>query len=239
MQLLPVHTKKFHPPKDDLYAELKEHLDQFQSGDVVLISSKVVAISEGRCLPQEGTDKSAIVAEEADLIIDRPYWPSPITVAHHAFIGAAGVDESNGNGSLILLPEYPFMSAERICTFLRTHLCIEDIAVVITDSRSLPFRYGATGVAIGWWGMKPLLSHIGEEDLFGRPLQYERSNIVDGLAAAANVVMGEVAEQTPIVIARAVPKISFCASDTAADIMCPFHDDTFRVLYERFLSTEE
>jgi len=117
---------------------------------------------------------------------------------------------------------------------VRTH-GLERLGVILTDSRSLPLRYGASGVAVGWWGIRPLESHIGECDLFGRPLRYERSNVVDGVAAAATVMMGEVAEQTPVVIARGVPKGEFVAGNTRADLFCPFAEDTFRVLYDRFL----
>ncbi len=235
MHLIPFQTKLFVPPQDSLVSELEKLAPTLQEKDVVIISSKIVAIAEGRCVSIEGADKQQLVEQEADLIIERPYWTVPLTVTRSAFIGAAGVDESNGDGYFILLPEDAFASAEGIYHQLQQLTGLQEFGVVITDSRSQPLRYGATGVAIGWWGIQPLESHIGKPDLFGRELRYERSNVVDGLAAAACLVMGEVAEQTPIVIARTVPALLFTTEHTATDIMCPFADDTFRVLYERYL----
>lgn len=235
MHFSPVKTKRFEPPQDDLFAELDRSLPALGEGDILLVSSKVVAIDEGRCVEAAAVEKSAVVATEADLLIERPYWPTPLAISNHAFIGAAGIDESNGGGYLVLLPKDPFASAQR----MHEHLCrthgLERVGVILTDSRSLPLRYGASGVAIGWWGISPLRSHIGERDLFGRPLRYERSNVVDGLAAAATVLMGEVAEQTPIVIARSVPGMEFTTHHTREELFCPYAEDTFRILYERFL----
>ena len=76
---------------------------------------------------------------------------------------------------------------------------------------------------------------MGKEDLFGRKIQIERSNIVDGLSAGAIVVMGEVAESTPIVIARSVPNLKFIHGNQKERLFCPLEKDTFRVLYEDIL----
>jgi len=97
-------------------------------------------------------------------------------------------------------------------------------------------RRGATGVAIGWWGFEPTINHVGEEDLFGRTLRLEVSNLADGIAAGANVVMGETDECQPIVIARNIPRITFTEQNTKDMLIVPFAEDTFRVLYQQFLS---
>lgn len=235
MRILPQRTKCFLPPKDDLFEELDRIAAVLEEGDVLLISSKVVAICEGRCEQLTEEEKRTRVEAEADVVIERPYWPTPLTIAHHSFIGAAGLDESNGNGYCILLPKDPFASAKRIHAHLSERSGMKQLGVIITDSRSLPLRFGATGVGIGWWGIAPLNSHIGHDDLFGRALRYERSNLIDGLAAAACVVMGETNEQTPIVIAREVPNVRFVEGNTASELLSDFSEDTFRVLYERFL----
>ena len=116
--------------------------------------------------------------------------------------GAAGIDESNGDGYFILLPEDIFASSSRLRDWLESECKINELGVIITDSRSSPFRYGATGIALGWSGILPIEDCCGPTDLFGRKIQYERSNIVDGLAAGATVLMGEVDERIPVVIAR-------------------------------------
>jgi len=106
---------------------------------------------------------------------------------------------------------------------------------VITDSHSQPLRRGAIGISVGFWGFEPVVDHIGKKDLFGREIKIEQSNLVDGLAAGATVVMGEVAECQPVVIARGVPELTFTKENKKSVVYVPFEDDTFRVLYEKYL----
>ncbi len=235
MQLIPVQTSILKPPQADLLAVLAKALPPVQERDVILVSSKVVAIHEGRTRLIEESSKAELIKEAADLSIPRPYWPAPLTVAQHSFLGAAGIDESNGDGYYILLPGEPFTSARNLCDWLKAQYKINELGVIITDSHSAPFRFGATGVAISWFGIEPIEDCRGRLDLFGRMIQYERSNIVDGLAAGATVVMGEVDECIPVVIARDVPRLQFTEVDTKDSLFVPFKEDTFRVLYERFL----
>lgn len=235
MQLIPVQTRRFELPQDDLFAVLDGALRDVQEGDVVLISSKVVAIGEGRTLEADTVDKAALVAAEADLLIPRSYWKSPLTITRSAFIGTSGIDESNADGYLVLLPEDAFKSAAAIHTYLQKRFSIQNVGVVVTDSHSQPLRRGASGVAVGFWGFEPVVDHIGKKDLFGREIKIEQSNLVDGLAAAATVVMGEVAECQPVVIARGVPDLTFTEEDRKDTLFVPLTDDTFRVLYEKYL----
>ncbi|MFT7507828.1 MAG: F420-0:gamma-glutamyl ligase, partial [Acidimicrobiales bacterium] len=51
----------------------------------------------------------------------------------------------------------------------------------------------------------------------------------------ATVVMGEVDECQPVVIARGVPDLMFTEENKKDTLFVPFEDDTFRVLYEKFL----
>lgn len=234
MQVIPIKTRVLTPPKDSLSSVLKEYLIDLREGDVVAISSKVVAIDEGRCVPIREADKEDLVANEADFFVPRLYWTTPLVVAHHAFLGAAGVDESNGAGYYILLPEDPFASAERLREFLCKEFGLTKLGVIVTDSHSTPFRYGAVGVALGWSGFLPLEDHRGRPDLFGREIQYERSNLVDGLAAATTVVAGEVDECVPVVVLRDVPRIVYTEEATKDSLFVSYEEDTFRVLYEKW-----
>lgn len=204
-------------------------------GDIVVVSSKVVSIDEGRCVAKEDADKETLIRQEAELVIPRPYWNRPLTVARHAFVSGAGIDESNGNGYYVLLPEDVFASAKRLWEAIRHTYNITKLGIIVSDSASAPFRYGAQGVALAWWGFLPLQNHQGRKDLFGRAIVVERSNLADGIAAAAVVVGGEVDECTPVVIVRAVPKVTYTEVDTRALLLPKFEDDVFRVLYERYI----
>lgn len=235
MECLPVKTRALLPPQDDLYEVLRGTLPVLRDTDVVVVTSKVVSIHEGRCVPKAAVAKETLVAQEADILIPRSYWPRPVSIKQHAFIGAGGIDESNGDEHYVLLPSDPFASAARLHQFLKETFQVTQLGVVITDSASQPFRLGATGMAIAWWGIEPLLNHVGRADLFGREIKAERSNLVDGLAAAATVVSGEVDEAIPVVIMRGVPGLIFTDGNTEKSLFVPPEEDIFRVLYEQFL----
>jgi len=235
MQYIPIKTRIMQPPQDDLFAVLDASLSDVQAGDIVAISSKVISIHEGNCFDLATTDKKALVEEQADLVIKRDYWHSPLTVTRNAFIGTAGVDESNADGFLVPLPVDSFASAKAVQHYLRQRFGLQRVGVLITDSHSTPLRRGAVGVAIGWCGFTPTTNHVGNPDLFGREIKIEVSNLADGLAAGSTIVMGEVAECQPVVIIRGTPDLEFTDRDTKDDLFVPLQEDTFRVLYERFL----
>jgi dihydrofolate synthase / folylpolyglutamate synthase len=236
MKYIPVKTRIMQPPEDDLFAVLEESLHGVTEGDVIAVSSKIVSIYEGNCVPVGNVEKKDLIEQEAELLIPRSYWPSPLTVKHNAFIGTAGIDESNANGHYILLPKDPFKSAKEIQKYLKDRFNIKKIGVVITDSHSVPLRRGAIGVSIGYAGFAPTINYVGKSDLFGREMKIEVGNIVDALAAGAGVVMGETDECQPVVIIRDVPNLTFTEEDTKDSFLVPFEEDTFRVLYERFLT---
>ncbi len=236
MQYIPIKTDRLQPPQDDLFSALNKALTSLEEGDIVVISSKVVAIHEGNCLPITDEPKSELVEREAELVIPRTYKRLPLTIRHGAFIGNAGIDVSNANGHYILLPKDPFASAKNIYVHLKEQFNLEKLGVIITDSHSSPLRRGATGISIGFWGFEPIRNYVGKPDLFGRPLKVEVANLVDGIAAGAVVVTGEADEGTPVVIVRGVPAIEYTEENRKGTVIMPFSVDYFRVLYERFLS---
>ncbi len=236
MEYFPVRLRTLMPPKDDLGVALDEVELPLKSGDIIVLSSKVVAIHEGNCVPVGEVDKKQLVAEEAEVSIERTYWPSPLTIKHNAFIGNAGVDESNGDGYYITLPDNPFVSAKEWYEYFVKRSGRKDIGVVIVDSHSTPLRRGALGIAIGWWGFEPTVSHVGKPDLFGRPFKVEVTNIVDAIAAGATLAMGETNESTPLVVVRDTPNLTFTETLTKDELFVKPEQDTFRVLYDRFLT---
>jgi coenzyme F420-0:L-glutamate ligase/coenzyme F420-1:gamma-L-glutamate ligase len=235
MEFIPIKTRILQPPKDDLFSALDESLTDVREGDIILVTSKVVAIHQGRCVKIEnGEQKATLVKEEADLMLDVPERKYPLTVKYHALISGAGIDESNGDGFYVYLPDKPFEAAKELYSYIQEKHGIKNVAVIITDSHSLPFRYGAMSIAISFWGLEPVDSHIGEKDIFGREFHVSRTNLVDSLAAASALVSGEGAEQQPVVVARNVPHIQFTERDTREELLVPLEDDLFKSLFEKF-----
>lgn len=234
MELIPIRTRVLHPPKDDLLEVLDGSLTDVRERDVVIVTSKVVAIHEGRCVPVEGTDKEALVVREAEALF-YPSWRSkPLTVTQNALISASGIDESNGEGYYTLLPNDAFASACMLHAHLLERHNLQELGVIVTDSHSLPFRYGAMSVAIGCWGFVPVESHVGRPDLFGRPMEYSKTNIADAIAAAATLVSGECDEAQPIQIARDIPDIVFIDADPRPTYFVPYEMDIYRDLFKEF-----
>lgn len=234
MEFIPIKTRILHPPKDNLIEVFDESLTEVHDDDIIIVTSKVVAIHQGRCVPMAGTDKEALIAQEADRLYIREGRTRPLTITQNALISASGIDESNGEGYYILLPKDVFVFARTIREHLQKRHCVKNIGVVITDSHSLPFRYGALSIAIGCWGFVPIENHVGRTDIFGRELQYSKTNIPDAIAAAATLISGECDEVTPIQIARGIPNIVFSDDDPRPSFFVPYEDDLFKDLYRDF-----
>jgi len=237
MEYIPIKTRTLTPPQDDLFSVLDELLTDITAGDLILITSKIVSIHEGRCVPAAEADKRKLIEEEAEYMIERENidWPfPPLTISNFTILSAAGIDESNSGEYLILLPRRPFDSAEAIWRYLAEKCGRTDFGVVITDTRTNPMRYGSTGVALAWWGFHPIESHRGKTDLFGRPVKFSTTNIVDAVASGSAAVAGETNEGTPIVIARTVPNLRFVDRDTRHEVFKSEKEDLYYPLLKPF-----
>lgn len=237
MQYIPIKTRIMQPPKDDMYTLLDEYLTDVREGDMVLITSKIVAIHQGQCIPISDTlEKRTLVEQEAEYFVEGhlKYAQSPLAIKYGALFFGAGIDESNSNGYYTLLPKKPFDVAQEIWEYLRRKHNITNLAVVITDSHSLPLRRGCLGISIGLWGFHPIDHHVGKPDLFGRIMRLSSTNIADAVSAGAAAVSGEADECTPIIIVRGVPNVRFTSADTRHEILMPPEDDIYYPLLKIF-----
>lgn len=239
MQVIPIKTRIMLPPKDDLSEVLDESLPKLRERDVIVVTSKIVSISEGRCVPL-GTleQKRRLIEQEAEYLAHfKETRRSVFSVKGNAVIGTAGIDESNSNGYWTLWPPDPFRSAQEIWKHVRRKHRLERLGIIITDSTSPPMRLGCIGISIGFFGIHPLLRYIGKPDLFGRKFRFERANLVDGIAAAAVVAIGEGNEQTPLAVVRDVPRLRFAPYNTSRELLIRPKEDIyyplFKPLYEQ------
>lgn len=209
MEILPIVTGLMIPPKDDLCEKIARADVVLQEYDVVAVSSKVVAIDEGRCTKKsESVGREVLAKREADAFIERAESPGGhtlITRMGSAFVGFSGVDPLGEY--YVLWPSEPQKSAERLLSWLKKQYGISHLGLVITDSHSVPLRRGVIGFAIAWAGFQPLVDSGKTEDFFGGVTTGTTINLPDSLAAAANLVMGEGNEQTPLAIIRGAPYI--------------------------------
>ena len=161
-----------------------------QSGDVVVVTSKIVSKAEGRTVEladvvpspwartwSEQWDKDPAVTEivllEAKRIV-RQLGPILITETHHGFVCAnSGVDQSSSgaHGRAVLLPVDSDASARAIrAAFLEAGI---DAAVIISDTFGRAWREGQTDIAIGVAGIQPIHSYIGQVDPHGHEFKVQ------------------------------------------------------------------
>ncbi len=217
---------------DDLVAHLLDALEvarlSLAPGDLVVVTSKVVAKSEGRVVAFSGleADKVRLIESESRRVLRRR-GTLRITETHHGFVNAnAGVDLSNADeGTAVLLPLDPDRSARRLRGEIGRRVGVE-VGVVITDTFGRAWRQGVCDVAIGSAGVRALLDLRGTPDANGRVLEATEVAIADEIAAAANLVMGKAAA-TPFALLRGLDA-SFFGEGSGGDLVRRPHDDLFR-----------
>ncbi len=188
------------------------------SGDIVIVTSKIVSKSEGRTIELAEVEPSAfaiewsarwdkdpavieVVLREAKRIV-RQLGPVLITETQHGFVCAnSGVDQSSSGapGRLVLLPNDPDASARRLRADLADHGV--DVAVIISDTFGRAWREGQTDIAIGIAGMHPIRSYIGQFDPHGHEFKVQAVCLADELAGAAELVKGNIS-RVPVGVIR-------------------------------------
>jgi coenzyme F420-0:L-glutamate ligase len=192
--------------------------------DVVAVSSKIVGIAEKRIRYLENVKpgskakslarKYSLTAAFAQAVLDEAEMVvggvegALLTVKNGDAVANAGIDRKNApEGAVVLWPRNADLSAKNIRrSILRKSG--KNVGVVIVDSRVSPLRMGTTGFAIGCAGFEPIEDIRGRVDLYGRRIEITVRAIADGIAGAAQLVMGEAADRIPFAIVRDAP-VSF------------------------------
>lgn len=211
MHVSAIKTHKITSKDRDLFVILDSYLPKLKEKSVVVITSKIISIIEGRIVKIGDVVKDELIAKEAQYFLPRSNnkWQVSLTIARNNLVASAGIDESNGNGNYILWPKDPQGWANRIRFNLRTRFNLRKIGVIITDSKTTPLRWGTTGFALAHSGFAAIRDYIGRPDVFGRKLEYTKLNVADSLASSAVLVMGEGKEQTPIAVIEDLDDVEF------------------------------
>jgi coenzyme F420-0:L-glutamate ligase / coenzyme F420-1:gamma-L-glutamate ligase len=227
-----------------IVAKVRDQGEEFRSGDVTVVSQKVVSKAEGRVVNLSRVTPSpfaAFVAKEAgkdprqvEVIlretrkIIRMKAGHLITETRHGFICAnAGVDASNvakGKDTVTLLPMDPDASASRISNTIRK-LTGKVAPVIITDTFGRAWRMGQVNFAIGISGMKPIQDYRGTRDMYRHTLHVTEIAIADELASAGELVMNKV-DRVPVALVRGYETRR--GKGTSKDLLRPEDLDLFR-----------
>jgi putative folate metabolism gamma-glutamate ligase len=204
MKVTPIKTEKILPHSISLFEVLDKYITDLNEKSVVAVTSKIVAICEGRVVKKISEEqKDELAKQEADYYLPKEvnrYGSFIVTINRNLMVMSAGVDESNGNGYYILWPKDPQKSANENREYLSKKFNVKEIGVVITDSKLSPLRWGVTGYSIAYSGFNALRNYIGAPDIFGRLLHAEKTNVADSLSTAGVFEMGEGNEQQPLAI---------------------------------------
>lgn len=233
-------------PGDDLAGLLTASIAPLhpQVGDVLVVTSKIVAKAEGRFVNLREVTPSARAIELATLTHKDPRLvevilressevsraaPNVLVTRHRlGFVSAnAAIDHSNVSPDpdvVLLMPADPDASARCIRDRLREAFGFL-IPVVICDSHGRPHRLGTVGVAVGVAGMPGVEDWRGRADLFGYRLQHTEIGLADMVASAATLVMGQAAESVPAALVRG---LRFTPREgSAAEIIRPAQLDLY------------
>lgn len=235
----PLKTHKITIQDKNIFPVLDKWVPRLKEGSILAVTSKIVAICEGRVVAQNLVKKKDLIKQEADCYLppEESKYNITLTIKNNLLIPAAGIDESNGNGYYVLWPSNPQKWANKIRQYLKVRFSLKKVGVIITDSKTSPLRWGTTGVAIAHSGFSPLNDYIEKPDIFGRHLKVTKANVMDSLAAAAVAVMGEGKEQTPLAIIESLPFVKFRSKNPTKEELDQLHinlkDDLYAPLLQR------
>lgn len=209
---------------DDLLGVIRKGLADanltLDDGDIIVVSAKAIGTAEGRIIRLTDVTPSSqaihlakmydidpafaeVVLRESDEILGGVKM-ALTTIKRGVLIANGGADQSNSPpGTVTLWPKDPQASAESIRSALLEGK--SRLGVLVTDSRTLPLRMGNSAVAIGIAGFRAIEDLRGKPDLFGRPMRIKRLAVADNIASAAQLVMGETSESTPVALVRGAP----------------------------------
>lgn len=219
MKVSSIKTHKITVDDKDILKIIDQYLPTLEDKSIIAITSKIVALCEGRVVKVEDSDKETLISQEAEYFLPRSSskYGVSLTITGGQLVATAGIDESNANGYFVLWPKDAQKTANQIRKHLQEKYQLKNIGVIITDSKTTPLRWGVNGTAIAYSGFEPLNDLIGSKDLFGRELKMTKVNILDGLAASAVLVMGEGTEQTPLAIIEEAAFVKFLDADPSEE----------------------
>mgnify|MGYP001120509340 FL=1 len=189
-----IPTQHHFTSGDDLVSILLGAIADTQTlinGDVVVITSKVVAKCEGRTVYEVSDRESAIASESVRVVAKKVHARGTTTIVETntgLILAAAGIDASNTDpDTIVLLPADPDHSARTIREQIEAQTGLT-VGVVITDTLGRAWRLGVTDHAIGAAGIHVLDDLTGKPDAFNRTLEMTVVAVADEIAAASELV---------------------------------------------------
>ncbi|MGM0467618.1 MAG: coenzyme F420-0:L-glutamate ligase [Promethearchaeati archaeon] len=235
--------------------ELQDSEKIIEDGDIIVISEKVIATAQGRVVNLSDVTEISkkakklstkyemderiveLILKESDMILGGMKHVI-LTQVNDILIANAGIDQSNAGKNNVIL--FPINREEIVWEFykqLKGHFNLENLGIIIADSRVQPLRKGTIGIALATAGFEPVEDCIGKEDLFGRPLEITLRAVADDLVSAAQFLLGEADEQTPVVIIRGA-NVEFTENPKMTTEM-PVEEDLYMKIFSKYLRQKD
>ena len=197
-----------------------------QDGDVLVVTSKVVAKAEGRVL---AIGREEAIASETERVVASRGRTTIAQTRHGFVLASAGVDTSNtAADTVVLLPVDPDASARALRSQLLDAIGV-DVAVVVSDTFGRPWRMGLVDQAIGVAGLEPLHDLRGRTDPHGNVLDQTVTAIADEIASAADLAKGKLAGRPVAVVRGLAGRVTSEPGPGAAALVRPIAEDMFRL----------
>jgi coenzyme F420-0:L-glutamate ligase/coenzyme F420-1:gamma-L-glutamate ligase len=228
-----------------LVATLKREQVSLNDGDIIAIAQKVVSKAEGRIVRLKDVKPSKKALEIAKVTHKDPRHIELVLRETRKVVKAseqilivkgrtglvclnAGIDKSNVEGAdaHALLPTDPDESARKIRAEIH-ELTGKNVAVVICDTFSRPFRRAQVNFAIGIAGLSPFKDYRGQKDLFGYVIKVKRAAVADEIAAAAELAMGQGKEAVPVVVIKNLNRVEWTEKSSSKELLISKREDLF------------
>ena len=198
---------------------LEDEKLQIEENDIIVIAHTIISRAEGNqfFIPsispspiaeiiarKTGKDPSLVelILKEASKIL-KVQNNIIITKTKHGWICAnSAVDQSNAQPNCaIILPDNSDRSAEEIGKIISENYK-KDVSILISDTHGRALRRGAINIAVGSHNFSVIDDAIGREDIYGYKLKATIIALADEVCSAAELVMGQAGEMTPVVLVR-------------------------------------
>lgn len=211
MKVRTIKTHGVTEKDNDLFAVLDRYVKNIRENSILVVTSKIVSICEGRIVKAGSVEKQVLVEQEADYYLppSKQSYDFSLTITDSMLTPMAGIDESNAHGHYVLWPKDVQATANKIRSYMCKRFGVQFAGVIITDSKTMPLRWGTIGTCLAHSGFKALNDYRQTPDIFGRTMRVTQANIAEALAASAVVAMGEGAERTPLAVIESTPFVQF------------------------------
>jgi F420-0:gamma-glutamyl ligase len=107
MHIRTIRTHKITIADRVLFDILDAYINSFADHTILAVTSKIVAICQGRVVPIGAVDKQTLIEQEADYFLppEGNRYHVSLTIKENVLIPSAGIDESNSDHHYVLWPQ--------------------------------------------------------------------------------------------------------------------------------------